>query len=155
MYEKTFTRVVIYSPLYQVVQSIRINQNTDEAFAVCWLQDPENTEDAAKAIILMNVLLHIAGCVANLKADNRNIYICEKVNSAILTQELSLPEELLNVHLQHSNRTRRKGDFYGCPGSGLKRHLCSLQAHGVSRNGASKDQPSLPKHSQQIDRLQA
>ena len=85
MYEKTFTRVVIYSPLYQVVQPILINENTDEAFAVCRLQDPENTEDAAKATILMNVLLHIAGFVANLKADNGNICICKKVNSAILT----------------------------------------------------------------------
>ena len=98
MYKKTFTRVVIYSPLCQVVQSIRINQVTNEAFAVYQLQDPENTENTAKATILINVLLRIAGFVAHFKADNGNICVCKKVNSAILTQELSLPEELLNVH---------------------------------------------------------
>ena len=98
MYEKTFTRVVTYSPLYQVVQSLRINQDTDEAFAVCRLQDPENTEISAKSTILMDVLLHIAGFVANLKVDNGNVCICKEVKSAIITLELALPEELFEVH---------------------------------------------------------
>ena len=98
MYEKTFTRVVTYSALYQVVQSIRINKDTDEAFAVCRLQDPKNTDNAAKATVLMDVLLHIAGFVANLNVDNANVCICKEVKSAILTRELASSEQPFEVH---------------------------------------------------------
>ena len=98
MYEKTFTRVVTYSPLYQAVQSIRINKDTDEAFAICGLQDPENTDNAAKATIVMDVLLHIAGFVANLSVDNKDVCICKEVKSAIIMQELSSSEQPFEVH---------------------------------------------------------
>lgn len=98
MYEKIFTRVVTYSALYQVVQSIQINRDTNEAFAVCRLQDSENTDNSGKATIVMDVLLHIAGFVANYDVDNGSACICKEVKSAVLTQELASPAQTFEVH---------------------------------------------------------
>ena len=98
MYEKIFTRVVTYSALYQVVQSIRINRDTNEAFALCRLQDSENTDNSGKATIVMDVLLHIAGFVANYDLDNGSACICKEVKSAVLTQELASPAQTFEVH---------------------------------------------------------
>lgn len=98
MYEKIFTRVVTYSALYQVVQSIRVNRDTNEAFAVCRLQGPENTDNSGKATIVMDVLLHVAGFVANYDVDNGSACICKEVKSAVLTQELASPSQTFEVH---------------------------------------------------------
>ena len=98
MYEKTFARVVTYSALYQVVQSIRIDRDTGSALADCKFQNSENRDHSATATILMDVLLHIAGFLANLDVDNADVCICKEVKSAVLTQELASPEQPFEVH---------------------------------------------------------
>ena len=46
----------------------------------------------------MDVLLHVAGFVANSNLDNGAVCICKEVKSAILIQELASPEELFEIH---------------------------------------------------------
>ena len=122
MYEKTFTRVVAYSPLYQVVQSIRINKETDEAFAICQLEDSDMIENSAGATILMDALLHIAGFVTNLNIDNGNVGICKEVKSATLTQEVSLSGKSFEVHcstLTMPDETAVVADAYAVDSNGI------------------------------------
>ena len=122
MYEKTFTRVATYSSLYQVVQSIRINKDTDEAFAICRLEDSEIIESSARATVLMDALLHIAGFVTNLNVDNGNACICKEVKSATLTRELSLAGKSFEVHcstLTVPDETEVVADAYGVDSEGI------------------------------------
>ncbi|KAL8792539.1 MAG: hypothetical protein Q9195_004838 [Heterodermia aff. obscurata] len=98
MYEKIFTRIVTYSALYQVVQSIRINRDINEVFALCRLQNFENTDNSDKAIIVMNVLLHIADFVANYDLNNESACICKKVKSIVLTQKLASSAQTFEIH---------------------------------------------------------
>ena len=96
MYEKIFTRVVTYSEMYQMVQSIRIDQN--EALAVC--QYPETTgKDMSRfTTVLMDVLLHVAGFVANLSVENGEVCICKEVRTMILVRDTLPSEEKFEIH---------------------------------------------------------
>lgn len=95
MYEKVFTRVVIYSGLYQMVQSIRIDQ--DEAIAVCRFPNAKGDIPGARTI-LMDVLLHVAGFVANLNIDNDDVCICKEVKSATLARDFPFTDAEFHVY---------------------------------------------------------
>ncbi|KAI1082132.1 polyketide synthase [Whalleya microplaca] len=85
IYDKIFTRVVTYSELYQKVQSIRIDDQAGEAVASCTFLQPHvggsGTIPAANAVF-MDVLLHVAGFVANLKLESDVMGICKEVGAA-------------------------------------------------------------------------
>jgi iterative type I PKS product template protein len=95
MYEKVFTRVVAYSELYQMVQSIRIDQ--DEALAVCRFPNAQG-EPSGGNTVLMDVLLHVAGFVANLNIENEDVCICKEVKSATMTRELPFSDTTFEVY---------------------------------------------------------
>ena len=84
IYEKLFPRVVTYSSMYQAVQTISITDDGTEALASIKLPASETTAgaDFSNSPILMDVLLHVAGFVANLAIDNEDACICKEVKSA-------------------------------------------------------------------------
>ncbi|KAB8270005.1 hypothetical protein BDV30DRAFT_250996 [Aspergillus minisclerotigenes] len=95
MYEKVFTRVVTYSELYQMVQSVRINQ--DEALAVCRFPNSQGEPSRANTV-MMDVLLHVAGFVANLNIENDEVCICKEVKSATMTRNIPFLDTTFEVY---------------------------------------------------------
>ena len=95
MYEKVFTRVVTYSELFQMVQSIRIDR--DEALAVCRFPNSQG-ETSGGNVVLMDVLLHVAGFVANLNIENEEVCICKEVKSATMTRESPFSDTTFEVY---------------------------------------------------------
>ncbi|KAJ5674340.1 type I iterative polyketide synthase [Penicillium maclennaniae] len=95
MYEKVFTRVVTYSELFQMVQSLRIDQ--DEALAVCRFPDLQGETSRANTV-LMDALLHVAGFVANLNIGNAEVCICKEVKSATMTREFPFSDATFEVY---------------------------------------------------------
>lgn len=85
IYDKIFSRVVTYSEPYQRVQSIRIDDRTGDALATCAFPEPflgaSSTIPASNAI-LMDVLLHVAGFVANMRLKNDTMGICKEVGAS-------------------------------------------------------------------------
>ncbi|KAI1082602.1 putative polyketide synthase [Whalleya microplaca] len=97
MYDNVFTRVVTYSKLYQQVQFIRISPDCGEAYARC--KYPETLSTPAKAnAIFMDVLLHVAGFVANLSIAGGEAGICKEVASALVLRESVTPGALFDVY---------------------------------------------------------
>ncbi|GIK07603.1 type I iterative polyketide synthase [Aspergillus viridinutans] len=95
MYGKVFTRVVAYSELYQMVQSVRMDQ--DEALAVCRFPHSQGEPSGANTV-LMDVLLHVAGFVANLNIENEEVCICKEVKSATMTREFPFSDTTFEVY---------------------------------------------------------
>lgn len=95
MYEKVFTRVVAYSELFQMVQSIRIDQ--DEALATCRFPSSEGETSGANTV-LMDVLLHVAGFVANLNVENDEVCICKEVKSATMIRDFPFSDTRFEVY---------------------------------------------------------
>lgn len=102
MYESVFTRVVTYSKLYQQVQYIRISQDCSEAYARCKSSEATPSSDigtsaAGTSAVFMDVLLHVAGFVANLSIARHEACICKEVESALVLREPS-PGAVFDVH---------------------------------------------------------
>ncbi|QMW41693.1 hypothetical protein G4B11_005017 [Aspergillus flavus] len=95
LYEKVFTRVVTYSELYQMVQSVRIDQ--DEALAVCRFPNSQGEPSRANTV-MMDVLLHVAGFVANLNIENDEVCICKEVKSATMTRNIPFSDTTFEVY---------------------------------------------------------
>ncbi|KAJ2982216.1 hypothetical protein NQ176_g1535 [Zarea fungicola] len=100
MYEKLFTRVVAYSPLYQKAQSIRINEEKGEAVATCVFPqlDPGSGAGISSSnVVFMDVLLHVAGFCVNLKLPDDVAGICKEVGKAIILCDLATRDKTLTV----------------------------------------------------------
>ncbi|KAL7622419.1 hypothetical protein AAE478_007924 [Parahypoxylon ruwenzoriense] len=97
MYDNMFTRVVTYSKLYQQVQYIRISPDCDEAYARCKSSSSTSSPADANAIF-MDVLLHVAGFVANLSIGNGEACICKEVSSALVLREPASPGTMFDVY---------------------------------------------------------
>ena len=95
MYEKVFTRVVTYSEMYQMVQSIRIDQN--EALALCRYPKTMEKDVSRFATVFMDVLLHVAGFVANLSVDNEEVCICNEVRAMTLLHDTPPSDEEFEI----------------------------------------------------------
>ena len=90
MYEKLFTRVVTYSDLYQAVHSISVDVDGTEGFATAQipLLPVQKKKTFAVNPVFGDVLLHVAGFLANLSVKNDEACICKEVKSMrILTTE--------------------------------------------------------------------
>ncbi|KAI1769355.1 putative polyketide synthase [Hypoxylon sp. FL1150] len=97
MYENVFTRVVAYSKLYQRVKHIRISQDCSEAYARCKSSEAVPTASGSPSAVFMDVLLHVAGFVANLSVARHEACICKEVESALVLCEPS-PGAVFGVH---------------------------------------------------------
>ena len=100
MYEKLFTRVVTYSDLYQAVRSISVNFDGTEGFAIAQIPLLPGQEKKNFAInpVFGDVLLHVAGFVANLSIKNDDACICKEVKSMrILTNDVNF-DDVFEVH---------------------------------------------------------
>ncbi|KAI0012377.1 putative polyketide synthase [Xylariaceae sp. FL0662B] len=97
MYDNVFTRVVTYSELYQQVQYIRISPDCGEAYARCKYSSGLSTSADANAIF-MDVLLHVAGFVANLSIPSSDAGICKEVASALVLREPVTPGAMFDVY---------------------------------------------------------
>lgn len=84
MYEQLFTRVVSYSEMYQMVKCIWIDGN--DSIAVCQYPNTSAKDTSRRDVILMDVLLHVAGFVANLNVENDEVCICTQVTTATLSR---------------------------------------------------------------------
>ena len=89
MYEMVFPRVVSYSTLYRSVQCIRIDADLSEALAQCKLPEESMSDLSSSRSVLMDTVLHVAGFVANIRANNGDAYICKEAKSAKVLQDLS------------------------------------------------------------------
>ncbi|KAI1777287.1 putative polyketide synthase [Hypoxylon cercidicola] len=98
MYENVFTRVVAYSKLYQQVQYIRISPDCSEAYARCKSSDMPSGTPAGANAVFMDVLLHVAGFVANLSIDRDEACICKEVESALVLREPPSPGAVFHVY---------------------------------------------------------
>lgn len=91
LYEVVFPRVVSYSPLYQTVKSITIDQTGTEGFAV--VQMPAGSVGGGGKYVVhpmfMDTLLHAAGFIANSAVTAEDACICNEVGQAkILYDEI-------------------------------------------------------------------
>ncbi|KAL8878483.1 MAG: hypothetical protein Q9198_003712, partial [Flavoplaca austrocitrina] len=105
IYEKLFPRVVTYSKMYQVVQSISISADGTEALATVSIPTPHATSQSKFAVnpIFMDVLLHVAGFVANLAAEDDDAFICKEVKSMRVIMVPSDLEHSFTVYCTNTN----------------------------------------------------
>ncbi|KJZ79728.1 hypothetical protein HIM_01197 [Hirsutella minnesotensis 3608] len=97
LYENVFSRVVIYSELYQRVQIIRISPDYGEAHAQCkHLDECPGDEQKVKAVF-MDVLLHVAGFVANMAIPHDEVGFCKELSSALVLRKSIVPSSLFQV----------------------------------------------------------
>ena len=89
IYEKLFPRVVTYSKMYQAIQAISISPDGTEALATITMPTAEMTTKGKFAVnpVFMDVILHVAGFVANLAAEHDDAFICKEVKSAKVIME--------------------------------------------------------------------
>ena len=97
MYDSIFTRVVTYSKPYQLVQFIRISPDYGEAHARCRVPSDTVSDRSAASSIFMDVLLHVAGFVANMSVENTVACICKEVSSALVLREPVTPGAYFDV----------------------------------------------------------
>ncbi|KAI1131887.1 putative polyketide synthase [Nemania abortiva] len=97
MYSHVFARVVTYSEIYQQVRSIRISPDYDEAYARCKFEILERTQEETNSIF-MDVLLHVAGFVANLSVEPDEVGICKEVSSALVLRQPKVQGASFDVH---------------------------------------------------------
>ncbi|KAI0465516.1 putative polyketide synthase [Xylaria cf. heliscus] len=97
MYNHVFTRVVTYSEVYQQVRSICISPDYDEAHARCKFDGMPKTQEETNSIF-MDVLLHVAGFVANLSIGSDEVGICKEVSSALVIREPAVRGASFDVH---------------------------------------------------------
>lgn len=107
MYEKLFTRVVTYSKLYQAVQSISISADGTEALATVVMPAVEPPTEGKFAVnpVFMDVILHVAGFVANLAADHEDAFICKEVKSTRVIMSQSDMHNPMKIYCSNTNVT--------------------------------------------------
>lgn len=99
MYNKIFSRVVDYSPGYQAVKKIYLDDDFQEIYATCQLPLASTPGSYAGHPVLLDTMLHSAGYAANLKADNDTVYICHAVRSMnMMRQSCIKPGQSFHVH---------------------------------------------------------
>lgn len=105
IYEKLFTRVVAYSKMYQAVQSISVSDDGTEAVAAVELPASEVSAKANFAVnpIFMDVILHVAGFIANLAAGQEEAFICKEVKSARVIMHESEVHKPLKIYCSNTN----------------------------------------------------
>ena len=123
IYEKLFPRVVTYSKMYQAVQSISISADGTEALATVSIPTPHATSRSKFAVnpIFMDVLLHVAGFVANLAAEDDDAFICKEVKSMRVIMVPSDLEQSFKVYCTNTNVAEGSaivGDGYAMSSTG-------------------------------------
>lgn len=105
IYEKLFTRVVTYSKIYQAVQSISVSDDGTEAVAAVELPPLEATTKANFAVnpVFMDVILHVAGFIANLAAGQDEAFICKEVKSARVIMHESEIHKPFKIYCSNTN----------------------------------------------------
>ena len=105
IYEKLFPRVVTYSKMYQAVQSMSISADGAEALATVVIPDSHATTGSSFAVnpVFMDVLLHVAGFVANLAAEDEDAFICKEVKSARVVMAPSDLQKPIKVYCSNTN----------------------------------------------------
>ena len=105
IYEKLFTRVVTYSKTYQAVQSISVSDDGTEAVAAVELPPLEATPKANFAVnpVFMDVILHVAGFIANLAAGQDEAFICKEVKSARVIMHESEIRKPFKIYCSNTN----------------------------------------------------
>ncbi|KAL8827913.1 MAG: hypothetical protein Q9191_002902 [Dirinaria sp. TL-2023a] len=122
IYEKLFPRVVTYSKMYQAVQSMSISADGAEALATVRIPSASATsEKFAVNPIFMDVILHVAGFVANLAAEDADAFICKEVKSAkvmMAPTDLQQPIQVYcsNITVAEGNSTIGNGYAMGPKG---------------------------------------
>ena len=116
IYEKLFPRVVTYSKMYQAIQSMSISADGAEALANAVIPASHATAESKFAVdpVFMDVILHVAGFVANLAAEDEDAFICKEVKSArvVMTpSDLQQPIKVYcsNTSVAHGNSTVGNG----------------------------------------------
>ena len=105
IYEKLFPRVVTYSKMYQAVQSMRISADGAEALATVVMPASHTTTEGSFAVnpVFMDVILHVAGFVANLAAEDEDAFICKEVKSARVVMAPSDLQQPIKVYCSNTN----------------------------------------------------
>ena len=105
IYEKLFPRVVTYSKMYQAVQSMSISADGDEALATVVLPASHATTESSFAVnpVFMDVILHVAGFVANLAAEDEDAFICKEVKSTRVVMAPSDLQQPIKVYCNNTN----------------------------------------------------
>ncbi|KAL8766516.1 MAG: hypothetical protein Q9209_006732 [Squamulea sp. 1 TL-2023] len=105
IYEKLFPRVVAYSKMYQAIQTIRVSADGAEALATVAISTPFVAPETKFAVnpIFMDVVLHVAGFVANLAADDGDAFICKGVKSMSVIMAPSDLQQVIKVYCSNTN----------------------------------------------------
>lgn len=93
LYEVVFPRVVSYSPQYQTIKSMTIDQTGTEGFAVVQMPPGDRAQRRRRYVVhpvFMDTLLHAAGFIANSAVTAEDACICNEVGQVkILYDEIN------------------------------------------------------------------
>ena len=105
IYDKLFPRVVTYSKMYQAVQSMSISTDGTEALATVEIPAPKATTKAKFAVnpVFMDVILHVAGFVANLAAGQDDALICKESKSTRVIMDQSDVQKPIKIYCSNTN----------------------------------------------------
>ncbi|KAI0343639.1 ketoacyl-synt-domain-containing protein [Trametopsis cervina] len=98
IYNVIFSRIVAYSPVYHAIQTISIDSNGVDSFAV--MQLPEDTISGAFTVhpVFTDTLLHTAGFVINCNAGQNEAFICSQVDKIKVLPALIKPNKQYGVY---------------------------------------------------------
>ncbi|TRM61572.1 hypothetical protein BD626DRAFT_570776 [Schizophyllum amplum] len=92
IYDKAFTRVVRYSPEYQVVKTLQISADCGSTVAAISIGNSEDTPASLSRapLVFLDALLHVPGFLCNTICDDDEAYICVDVGKVVLAPGLEV-----------------------------------------------------------------
>lgn len=84
IYDVVFSRLVAYSPAYQTIRSLIVDEHQTKAYAECRLSHQELRGNLITSPVFVDTVLHAAGFVANLSSGINEIFICHYIESVLI-----------------------------------------------------------------------
>lgn len=96
IYDLVFPRVVQYSKMYQVINSMTLDGTNGQGFATIQMPTEHSNERYVIQPVFVDALLHAAGFLINSQASSGDAYICGQVDSSktLFDLDYSMPYEV-------------------------------------------------------------
>lgn len=88
IYDIIFSRVVKYSKLYQVINSMTLDETNGKGFAIIRLPSEQLSKNYVSQPVFIDSLIHAAGFLINSRARDGEAFICNQVDSSKVVHDV-------------------------------------------------------------------
>ena len=156
IYDRIFSRVVTYSSLYQSIDSLKMNSAADECVAECTYPPSDTSSKTEGAYIadpvLFDTVIHTAGFLCNLRAEDGDAFIGHSVEEAcLLRPDFDAQFEVRCVNVSLKQGATCIGDAIAIDSKGVVAVIRGIQLQKVPLTRMSKVlSQALPKTARSV-----